>query len=305
MSEGYVLAIGTSGIDTKGRALAPLTPGTSNPGKIKSNSGGVARNIAENLVRLGQDVIFLSAIGNDRSGNRIKNRLEDAGVDTSNFLVSDRHRTAAYLALFDENKSLLYSIDDMSVVETITPQIIYRNRGLIFDADMVVLDSNLSAHSISSVIKQAGSKNIPVVADPTSTGLAKKLIPHLPNLYMVTPNAAEAEVLSGLGIKNRRQAIKAAQKMVVRGVDIVVITLAENGVVYATDDTSGHIPALTTNVVDLTGASDALTAAIIFGLLNDFPIDEAARLGASAAALTLQSEDSVAENLNLDQLYEL
>jgi len=305
VSDGYVLAIGTSGIDTKGRALAPLAPGTSTPGKIKSNSGGVARNIAENLARLGQEVVFLSAIGNDRPGNRIRNRLEDLGVDTSHFLVSERHRSAAYLALFDENKSLLYSIDDMSVVETITPQIIYRNRGLIFNADMVALDSNLSAQSIRSIVKQSTAKNIPLVADPTSTGLAAKLIPHLPELYMITPNAAEAEVLSGQSIKNRRQAIKAAQKLVLMGVEIVVITLAEKGVVYATDDTSGHIPALTSNVVDLTGASDALTAAIIFGLLNDFPIDEAARLGASAAALTLQSEDSVAENLNLDQLYEL
>jgi pseudouridine kinase len=305
VSDGYVLAIGTSGIDTKGRALAPLAPGTSNPGKIKSNSGGVARNIAENLARLGQEVIFLSAIGKDRPGNRVRNRLEDVGVDTSHILVSKRHRTAAYLALFDENKSLMYSIDDMSVVETITPQIIYRNRALIFDADMVVLDSNLSAQSINSVVKQCAAKNIPLMADPTSTSLAVKLIPHLAKLYMITPNAAEAEVLAGQSIKNRRQAIKAAQKLVVMGVDIVVITLAENGVVYATDDTSGHIPALTSNVVDLTGASDALTAAIIFGLLNDFPIDEAARLGASAAALTLQSEDSVAENLNLDQLYEL
>ncbi|OQY28320.1 MAG: hypothetical protein B6243_12170 [Anaerolineaceae bacterium 4572_5.2] len=255
VSDGYVLAIGTSGIDTKGRALAPLMSGTSNPGKIKSNSGGVARNIAENLARLGQEVIFLSAIGNDRSGNRIKNRLDDAGVDISHFLVSERHRTAAYLALFDENKSLMYSIDDMSVVETIAPQIIYRNRGLIFDADMVVLDSNLSAQSINSVVKQTFAKNIPLVADPTSTGLAAKLIPHLTKLYMITPNAAEAEVLAGQNIKNRRQAIKAAQKLVTMGVEIVVITLAEKGVVYATDDTSGHIPALTSNVVDLTGAS--------------------------------------------------
>ncbi len=82
-----------------------------------------------------------------------------------------------------------------------------------------------------------------------------------------------------------------------------MITLAEKGVVYAASDTSGHIPALTTNVVDLTGASDAMSAAIIFGLLNQFPIDEAVRLGAGAAALTLQSEETVLETLNLDQLY--
>ena len=89
------------------------------------------------------------------------------------------------------------------------------------------------------------------------------------------------------------------------GVDIAVITLAERGVVYATGDTSGHIPALTSRVVNITGAADAMTGAILFGILNDFPIDEAVRLGASAAALTLQSEDSVLRDLTLDQLYDL
>ena len=82
MLDGYILVIGAAGIDTKGHALAPLQKGTSNPGKIKSSSGGVARNISENLVRLGEEAVLLSAVGDDRSGLRILNRLNDVGVDT-------------------------------------------------------------------------------------------------------------------------------------------------------------------------------------------------------------------------------
>jgi len=305
VTEGYTLVIGAAGIDTKGYALAPLRGGTSNPGKIKSSSGGVARNIAENLVRLGEEVVFISAIGNDRSGARIRNRLEEVGMDTRYLLVSDRHRTAAYIALYNYRKALIHSIDDMSVLETITPQFIYRKRGLIHNADVVVLDSNLSAPVIRSVIRQAASAEVPVVADPASTTLAEKLKPHLPDLYMITPNAPEAEVLSGQKVRSRQQAIAAAQALVGEGVDIVIVTLAEKGVVYATSDTYGHIPALTENVVDITGASDAMTAAILFGLLNDFSVDEAVRLGASAAALTLQTEESVVRDLTLDRLYDL
>ncbi len=305
MSDGYVLVIGAAGIDTKGHALAPLLPGTSNPGRIRSTSGGVARNISENLARLGQDVVLLSAIGDDPSGRRIRTRLEQVGVDTDFLMVSQKYRTAAYIALYDEQKALIHSLDDMRVMASITAQFIYRQRGLIHDADMVVMDSNLSAAAINSVMKQATAKNIPVVADPTSTSLAAKLIPHLKNLYMVTPNAAEAEVLTGGTVKTRGQAIKAAQKLVTKGIDIAVVTLAEKGVVYATSDTSGHVPALSTNVVDITGASDALSAAIIFALLNDFPVDEAVRLGAGAAFLTLQTEDSVVNDLTLDLLYDM
>ncbi len=305
MSDGYVLVAGAAGIDTKGHALAPLHPGTSNPGRIRNTAGGVARNISENLARLGQDVILMTAVGDDPSGERIRRRLEAVGVDTEYMVVSHNHRTAAYIALYDERKALIHSLDDMRVLAAITPQLMYRRRGVIHDAELVVIDSNLSAAVINSLIKQAAAYEIPVVADPTSTSLAERLKPHLRKLYMVTPNAAESETLTGLTVKTRGQAIKAAQKLVTLGVSIAVVTLAEKGVVYATGDTSGHIPALSTNVVDITGASDAMSAAIIFALLNDFPIDEAVRLGAGAAFLTLQTEDSVVSGLTLDLLYDI
>jgi len=305
VSDGYVLVIGAAGIDTKGYASAPLESGTSNPGKIKSSSGGVARNISENLSRLGQDVILLSAIGNDPPGERVLKRLQKSGIDTANLLVVDNRRTSAYIALYDEHKALIHSIDDMSVLDAISAQYIYRQRSLIHKADMVVMDGNLSIAVISSVIKQAAAKKVPVAVDPTSVSLADKIIPHLANLYMVTPNAAEAEVLTGQRVKTRGQAIKAAHSLVALGVDIVVVTLGEKGVVYATSDTSGHIPALSTNVVDMTGASDAMSAAIVFASLNDFSVDEAVRLGASAAFLTLQTEESVVPDMTLDLLYDI
>jgi pseudouridine kinase len=88
------------------------------------------------------------------------------------------------------------------------------------------------------------------------------------------------------------------------GVQVAIVTLAEQGVCYATPDGSGHVPAVKTHVVDRTGAGDALTAGVVFGLNNGFPIDEAVRLGASAAALTLQHNDSVCQTLSLDCLYD-
>jgi len=56
--------------------------------------------------------------------------------------------------------------------------------------------------------------------------------------------------------------------------------------------------------VDRTGAGDALTAGVVFGLLNDFPIDEAVRLGVSAATLTLQCKETVCPDLSLERLYD-
>ncbi len=67
---------------------------------------------------------------------------------------------------------------------------------------------------------------------------------------------------------------------------------------------SGNIPAIKTDVVDFTGGGDAMTAAIIFGLLNDLPVDECVRLGVSAAALTLHCRDTVCPDISLDGIYD-
>jgi len=57
-------------------------------------------------------------------------------------------------------------------------------------------------------------------------------------------------------------------------------------------------------VLDPTGAGDAQTAAVLFGLLNGIPLDESVRLGISAAALTLRTPGSVVANLSLEMLYD-
>ncbi len=248
---------------------------------------------------------MLSAVGADRSGRRTREQAADAGVDVLQLIESPDHHTGAYMAVIDQTGALAVSIDDMAVLSIITPKVIYESRSLIRDAAMVVMDANLSPSAIDSLIRQAAKYQVPVSADPTSASLAERLCPHLGNLFMVTPDLPEAEALCRRSLQNTRaQGIDAAKHLVAMGVKVAIVTLAELGVCYATPEVSGHVPAFKTQVVDRTGAGDALTAGVVFGLLNKFPVDEAVRLGASAAALTLQCHESVCPDLSLDSLYD-
>jgi pseudouridine kinase len=130
------------------------------------------------------------------------------------------------------------------------------------------------------------------------------LCPYLPELLLVTPNAAEAEALCGVAVTGRESGLEAAHRLVSLGVQIAIVTLGATGLVYATSQESGHVPAIECDIVDFTGAGDSLTAGVVFGLLNDLPIDEAVRLGTSAAALTLQSRETVCPTLSLERLYD-
>lgn len=303
-NQPYVLVVGAAGVDSKGKAKAPLTLGSSTPGTIRVSVGGVARNIAENLARLGIEAVLLSAIGAGGSGQRILANAAEVGIITDYLVISTEHHTSAYIALLDEKGNLVMSVDDMEILALITPQMINRRRSLIKNAALVVFDANLPEATIAALVKVAQRYGVRLCVDPTSNLLASRLKAYLPDLHMIVPNVLEAEILSGKTIKDESGAITAARALVNAGVKIVIITLAEAGVVYATARASGHIPAIATDIVDPSGAGDALTAAVVFGMLNNIPIDEAVRLGASAAAMTLSCSDTVCGDLSLDILYD-
>lgn len=303
---GPVLVVGAAGLDVKGRPSGKAERGTSNAGLIRTSMGGVARNIAENLARLEVETLLLTAVGDDANGELLLGQAQASGIDASESLVSDAHHTGAYMALLNQSGHLDVAIDDMAVLAAITPRFLNDRRRLFRDARMLVLDANLAPETLDTAMRLASQYDLPVCADPTSTKLAGRLCDYLGGLYMVAPNVAEANALCGeVAVSQaREEAIAAAKHLVTLGVKIAIVTLAEFGVVYADSENSGHIPAIQTDVVDSTGAGDALTAGVIFGLLNDIPLDEAVRLGVSAASLTLRSRDTVRSDLSVELLYD-
>jgi pseudouridine kinase len=301
-----VLAIGAAGVDMVGHVKGALEPRTSNAARIRLACGGVARNVAENLARLGQPTLLISATGSDFFGLHLRQQLVEAGVDTSALLVLDDRPSGAYLAIVDSTGQLHLALDDMRALEAITPEVLESHAPLFAGASMVFLDANLMPDAIAAAVRLAQQAGVPISADPVSRGLAGRLVPHLEDLFLITPNAGEAEELLGwpLPSGDSAQAVMAARELVHRGVDVALIALAEFGVAYATATDHGHLPALRTQILDPTGAGDALTAAVIFGLLNDIPIHEAVRVGISAASLTLRSPSTVAPDLSLEKLYD-
>ncbi len=300
-----VLVIGAAGMDIVGLLKGDLHAGTSNPAQIRSSFGGVARNVAENIARLGQPVELITAVGDDTTGEQILQQLASAGVGISAVLRSSEQRTGSYLAVVNTHGELQFALDDMRAISALSAEYLRAKEALFEQASSLFLDANLSKDALRTASSLARRYNLPICADPTSTALANRLQPYLSRLHLITPNIAEASVLCKQAYPARpRQAIDAAKCLVSQGVRIAIVTLAEFGVCYATSETSGHIPAIRTEIIDPTGAGDALTAAVIFALLNDISLDEAVRLGVSAASFTLRHRGAVVPHLTLEKLYD-
>lgn len=302
----HVLVIGATLLDIKGKPVAGLEPGTSNPADIRSSRGGTARNVAENLARLGADVVLISAVGDDPVGRQLMIQTAEAGVNIDYMLMLPNWATGSYIALLEQDGTLSVALDDVQVMETITPDYLNRNRALFRDASMIMFDGSLTEAAMKTVVRLAEEYQVFLCADPSSARLAWKMRPHLAALDLVAPNQVETAGLCGVDFTGYDPDISLtlAQRLLAAGIRIVVVTLSDFGLDYATNNEIGYLPPSYTHFVDSTGTGDAVTAAIMFGLLNELPTIEAIRLGAAAAAITLQSADTVVPDLSLDMLYD-
>lgn len=306
LTSDLVLVIGACGLDVVGRLQGELQPGTSSPARIRTSYGGVARNVAENLARLGQPVSLLSVVGKDRLGDEVLEHTRRAGVDVSAIYATEKFPTGFYMGVLNENGARQFAFDDMRILEELTAAYLLYNEDLFEKAGLVFVDANLPEKALKTAFKLARKYKLPVCADPTSGSLAPHLKPYLRQIKLIAPNSLEASLLTGqpFDAGNREAALEAARALVNLGVEMVFITLAEHGLCYATSETSGYIPAIRITVGDPTGAGDALVAAVIYALMNDIDIDDAARLGISAATLALKHPGTVYPELSLEKLYD-
>jgi pseudouridine kinase len=221
-------------------------------------------------------------------------------------LVAEGKNTGSYIALLEPEGLLSVALDDVSIMQAISPSYLNRHRALFRAASLVMMDGSLTEATMKTVARLARHYNLPLCADPSSTRLAYKLRPYIPDLYLVVPNEIEMaelceEEFSGF---DPEASLGLARRLVGMGVEYAIVTLSDYGLSYATSDETGYIPPTHSKMVDSTGTGDAVTAAIMFGLLNDLPAIEAIRLGAAAASLTLQSVQTVVPDLSLDMLYD-
>ena len=191
-----VLVIGAAGIDIVGRLRSELNNAGSSPAHIRTSFGGVARNVAENLARLGHPVTLLSAVGVDHAGEQLLEQAAAAGVDVEHVLRNPDYPTGTYIGVLSAHGAVKLAIDDMRAIAAITPQFLKEKVDLFKQASVIFLDANLSKESLRTAFSLARRTNRPVCADPTAPGLARRLRPYLGRVRLISPNEVEASVLT-------------------------------------------------------------------------------------------------------------
>lgn len=295
----FVVVVGGANVDIHGAPLAKLRQHDSNPGMVHTSPGGVARNIAENLARLGNDCRLVAPVGDDHHGRLLLQQGAAAGINTQHMLQIDEQKTSTYLSILNEDGDMQVGVSDMAILDFLNAERLQVHEQMFRQAAMLVIDTNLSEEALA-YLSDTFSKQV-IFADTVSTTKAVKIKPCLNSVHTLTPSLIEAEAISGLRARTEKQLPKLAGWFHDQGVQRVFVTLGAGGVFYSTEGNQGieKIQQTDANIANAGGAGDAFVAGLVHAWLRSWALLPSTRFALSAAQLTLSHAATISPTMSV------
>jgi len=301
--KGYVLAepdqavvIGGANLDIYGFPGGVLRPGVSNPGTVKTACGGVARNVAENLARLGQPVSLFTVVGNDEAGERIRESASRVGIGMDSVGVSTRFPTSVYMAIQEQSGEMAWAVSQMDIMEELTAAYLRERKPILDAARTIVVDGNLSEAALDYLLTHSG--DVPVWYDPVSVEKAGRIGEHIGKLFAVKPNRVEAETLSGIPADSRDGVLKNWRWFMDQGIQELWMSLGSEGLFFGTPESALFARIDIEQIQNANGAGDALLAGALHGFLEGLDAEERVAYALAAAAVACTSDETIAPDFS-------
>jgi len=280
-----VLVVGSSNTDMIIRVPRIPRPGeTILGGEFTMAGGGKGANQAVAAARAGGRVTLVARVGDDVFGERALAGFVADGIDTR--FVLRTSGAASGVALIDVDDRGENSISVASGANALLSAADVESAAEAFAAaDIVLVQLESPIETVEAAVRKAGEKGVPVILNPAP---ARPLDEDLLSLVSVlTPNESEAELLSGLAVRDADGVQRAAARLRARGAASVVITLGERGAYASSPEFEGLVPAFKVDPVDTTAAGDVFNGALAVALAERLPLPEALRFAQAAAAISV------------------
>jgi sugar/nucleoside kinase (ribokinase family) len=301
-----VACLGVYIVDVLGRPVEELPRGQDSRllDEIRITVAGTAGGTAVDLARLGADVVAVGAIGEDNLADFLVGVLEQEGLSTAHLARKPGVQTSATILPIHPNgdrpawhvlgANATLEIEDVPWDELAACDALHMG-GL---AALGALDGEPAAR----VLRVARESGVLTTAD--CLGVKRDdamdvITPCLPYVDVFMPNEQEASALT-----EERDAAAAARHLRNLGASCVIVKRGEHGCLVVDDDGERELPAFEAPIVDTTGCGDAFCAGVIVARCDGWSVDEAAKLGNAAGALTMRGLGSDAGARSLDEALE-
>lgn len=295
-----ITVVGGIAVDIEGHPYDVLRKGESNPGKISISYGGVGRNITENLARMGANVSFISAVGNDFVGKMAMQELGALGVGIEYVQMLEDEKTAIYLSILNRIGDMEMALCNMDVLERISVDIIDKAMPILKNSKIVGIDANLTDDVQKYIMDKL--PGVPLFLDPVSAPKAERSKKYIGRFHTIKPNIGEAEILSGIKITDEEDLLEVGKYFIAQGVKRVFVTLNARGVYYKDTSQEGIIRPGEVEIVSATGAGDAFSAAIMDSFVRGKNIVETSSYGMAASKVAMEAKTAVNPKMSPEEL---
>ncbi len=285
MSHKKILIVGSSNTDMVIQTRKFPSPGeTILGGKFMMNAGGKGANQAVAAARLGGTVTFVGKIGDDIFGKQAVRQLEDEGINVD-FVAVDRDNPSGVALITVDQKGENSIVVAPGSNGTLSPSDFDKALPELIKSEFVLIQLEIPIPTVEHIARISVQKQKRVILNPAPA--AKLSDELLKNLYIITPNETEAELLTGIKVTDELSAFNAAKMIHEKGAEIVIITMGAAGAFFLNEEEWGIAPAPIVNAVDSTGAGDTFNGALTVALSEGKTIREAVIFANKAASISV------------------
>ena len=260
------------------------------PGETLSGSnykisfGGKGANQAVAAGRLGANIQFIAAVGNDELGNKIKQQLNNDNINTCSVACIEGQNTGVALILVNaqgENQIAIHAGANAQV----TTEYLLKYKEDIINADAILMQLETPLATIEQAAKLAKQHQTQVILNPApAQKLSDDLLKHID---IITPNETEAEYLTGIKVLTEQDAEQAAMILHNKGIETVIITLGSKGAWVSSAQQGTIIAGFKVKAIDTIGAGDTFNGMLVTGLLEGKTLEQAVIYAHAAGALSV------------------
>ena len=276
-----VLGIFVADISFSGEKI-PSTGETILGDSYNIGPGGKGCNQAIAISRLGGKVNFITKLGNDNYGKLAINNLKKDNIDTSNIIISDKHKTGVAGIHVDRNTGK----NSITVVRGAPESLSIKeiNINIIKDSKIFLTQLEIPLDVTFYCLKKAKEESLINILNPAPACNLSNDFFKLVDYF--TPNETEAEFYTGIKINNKNDAKESAKKLYEMGIKNVIITLGEKGLYYFNGKEEIYMEANQVKAIDTTGAGDAFNGGFSFALLKGKKIKDCLEFANKVAGLS-------------------
>ncbi|MFK7863759.1 MAG: ribokinase [Pseudohongiellaceae bacterium] len=282
---GDILVIGSINSDLVIRVPTLPAPGETVLGTgFARYAGGKGANQAVAAARLGARVRMVGNLGTDSFGDEALTGLQRENIDCS-YVARDPLQPSglAFINVADSGENQITVAPGAN--RTLSVKEVEKAIAGAAADTILLIQLEIPLPLVEQSVAFAASKRIRVILDPApAQPLSSKL---LQNLFLLTPNQTEAEILSGLKIDTVNSAFEAARLLIRHGVENVVITLGEKGAVIANSQADRLVVPPSVTTIDTTAAGDCFNGALAVALSRNQTLDDAVEFACSAASIAV------------------